>query len=134
MSRHELKEQDEITTSIQTFTGVLYARKKEILTGVSIAAALILAIIGWRFYSSTRNANAQMMLSQAISAYNDPTVKSDKDRFTRVLAEAQKAHDAYPSLTAGQIALYYMGLSQEALGDTAKATQTLQRVISGSDA
>lgn len=134
MSRHELKEQDEITTSLQTFTEVLYAKKKEIVTGISILAAVILAILGWRLYASNRDANAQTMLSQAINAYSDPTIKSDKDRFTKVLAEAQKTHDAYPSLTAGHIALYYMALSQDALGDTAKATDNLQQVINSGDA
>ena len=133
MTRHELKEQDEITTWMQTTTEAAYARKKEILTGISILAVLALAIIGWRFYSSSRDANAQTLLSQAINAYNDPNIKSDKDRFTRALAEAQKAHDAYPSLTAGHIALYYMGLSQDALGDTAKATESLQQVINTSE-
>ena len=134
MSRHELKEQDEITTSIQTFSEVVYSRKKEIITGVSILALLILAVVGWRAYASNRDANAQTMLSQAITAYNNPTIKDEKERYTQVLAEAQKTHDAYPSLAAGQIALYYMALSQDALGDTAKATDNLQQVIKNADA
>jgi predicted negative regulator of RcsB-dependent stress response len=133
MSRHELKEQDEITTSIQTFSEVIYSRKKEIITGVSILAVVILAVIGWRAYASNRDANAQAMLSQAISAYSDPNIKDEKERYTRVLAAAQKTHDAYPSLPAGQIALYYMALSQDALGDTAKATDNLQQVIKNAD-
>jgi predicted negative regulator of RcsB-dependent stress response len=133
MSRHELKEQDEITTSLQTFTEVLYARKKEIITGVSILAVVILAGIGWRLYSSNRDANAQAMLSEAINTYNNPSIKSDSERFSKVLAQAQKAHDAYPSLTPGQIALYYVALSQDALGDTAKATDNLQQVIKNAD-
>src|SRR5262249_23089240 len=125
---------DEITTSLQTFTETVYTRKKEILTGVAVLAAVVLVVIGWRLYSSSRDANAQAMLSQAITAYNDPNIKSDRERFTKVLAEAQKTHDAYPSLTAGQIALYYVGLSQDALGDTAKATESLQQVIKNADA
>jgi tetratricopeptide (TPR) repeat protein len=133
MTRHELKEQDEITTQLQTFTELAYARKKEILTGVSILAVVILAVIGWRFYSTSRNTNAQAMLSEAINAYSDPNIKNDKDRYTKVLAEAQKTHDAYPSLTAGQIALYYVGLSQDALGDNAKAIDTLQQVVKNAD-
>src|SRR5579871_5602251 len=114
MSRHELKEQDEITTSIQSFSEVVYSRKKEIITGVCILAAVILAVIGWRAYASNRDTNAQTMLSQAINVYNDPNIKDEKERYTRVLAEAQKTHDAYPSLPAGQIALYYVALSQDA--------------------
>src|SRR5215813_4387582 len=134
MTRHELKEQDEITTSIQTFTEVAYAKKKEILTAASILAVVILAVVGWRLYSNNRNASAQTMLSQAINTFSDPNIKDDKDRFTKVLAQAQKTHDNYPSLTAGQIALYYVALSQEGLGDTAKATDNLQQVIRNADA
>lgn len=133
MTRHELKEQDEITTSIKTFTDMVYERKKEIITSVSILVVVILAVVGWRFYASNRDANAQTMLSQAVNAYNDPNIKDEKERMTRVYAEAQKTHDAYPSLSAGHIALYYMGLSQEALGDTAKATEDLQQVIKTAD-
>src|SRR5579884_1361553 len=134
MTRHELKEQDEITTTIQTFTEVLYARKKEILTSVSILAVVILAVIGWRVYSSNRDANAQAMLSQAINAYSDPSIKTDKERYTKVLSEAQKTYDAYPRLNAGQIALYYVALSQDALGDSNKAIDNLQQVIKNGDA
>lgn len=133
MSRHELKEQDEITTSIRTFTEVVYSRKKEIITGVSILAAVILAVVGWRLYASSRDANAQTMLSQAINAYNDPNIKDEKVRFTQVQAAAQKTYDAYPSLNAGQIALYYVAVSQDQLGDTAKATDNLQKVIKDAD-
>ena len=80
MSRHELKEQDEITTSIQSFSEVVYSRKKEIITGVSILAVVILAVVGWRAYASNRDANAQTMLSQAINAYNDPAIKDGEQR------------------------------------------------------
>jgi predicted negative regulator of RcsB-dependent stress response len=134
MTRHELKEQDEITTSLQRFTEVAIARKKELIAGSIALAAIVLAFVAWRVYSSNRNAAAQTALSQAINAYTDPNVKVDKDRFTKALAEAQKTHDAYPSLTAGRIALYYVALCQEGLGDTAKATANLEQVIQSGDA
>src|SRR5262245_22968565 len=113
MTRHELKEQDEITTSLQRFTEVAYSRKKEIITGLSVLLVLILAVVGWRLYAANRNANAQSQLGHAINAFNDPNTKSDKERFEKTLAEAQKTYDSYPSHTAGSIALYYMGLSHD---------------------
>ena len=135
MTRHQLKERDEITTSLERFTELVVARKKEVMTGLIVLAVLILAIFGWRFYSSRRNAAVQAQLSQAISAFNDTVnLKSDKERYEKTIAEAQKTHDQYPSSTAGQIALYYMALSQEGLGDTAKATQSLQEVAQRGDA
>src|SRR5262245_28645755 len=135
MTRHQLKEQDEITTSLQTFTELVVARKKEVTIGLIAVSVLAVAVFGWRYYSSSRNAAAQAQLSQAISIFNDTAnIKSDQERYTRTISEAQKTHDRYPSLPAGSIALYYVGLSQEGLGDTAKATQTLQEVARRGDA
>jgi len=134
MTRHQLKEQDEITTSLQTFSEMIVARKKEVTTGAIVLAVLIIAIFGWTYYRSSRNAAAQAQLSQAINVFNDTTnIKSDKERYEKTIAEAQKTHDRYPSLAAGQIALYYIALSQEGLGDTAKATENLQQVAQNGD-
>ncbi len=135
MTRHELKEQDEITTSLQKFTEFVVLRKKEFTTGLTIAAALAIVIFGWSYYRSTRNTNASLELSQAINTFNDTVnIKSDKERYEKAMAEAQKTHDQYPSLPMGTIALYYVGLCQEGLGDTAKAVQTLQQVAQTGDA
>jgi TolA-binding protein len=134
MTRHQLKEQDEITTSIQSFTDIVVARKKEFTIGAAALAVLLIVIFGWRFYSATRTANAQTQLSQAINVYNETTIKSDKERYEKTIAEAQKTYDRYGSLPAGIIALYYRALSEEGLGDTAKATQDLQEVTQRGDA
>jgi len=135
MTRHELKEQDEITTSLQWFTEFVVLRKKEFTAGVTIAAALAIIIFGWSYYRSTRNTNASLELSQAINAFNDTVnIKSDKERYEKAMAEAQKTHDQYSSLPMGKIALYYVGLCQEGLGDTPKAIQTLQQVAQTGDA
>jgi len=135
MTRHQLKEQDEITTSLQKFTEVVYARQKEIITGAAILVVLAGVIIGWNVYSSNRNANAQSELSVAINTFNDTAnIKSDKERYEKTIVEAQKTSDKYRSLPVGIIAEYYIAMSQEGLGDTAKAVQTLQDVIQRGDA
>jgi predicted negative regulator of RcsB-dependent stress response len=133
MTRHELKEQDEITTSLQKFTETAYERKREIIVGIVAVVVIVLAIAGWRIYSANRNARAQNDLAVAINAFNDPNIKSDKERFEKTLAAAQKVHDDYRSLSAGAIAQYFMALSQEGLGDTAKAQENLQQVVRNSD-
>jgi tetratricopeptide (TPR) repeat protein len=134
MTRHQLKEQDEITTSLQTFTELLVAKKREVTIGVSVVAALVIIFFGWNYYSSVRNAKAQAELSQAISTYSDTTIKSEKERYQRALAAAQKTYDNYGSSTAGKIAQYYVAMSQEGLGDTTKAEQNLIEVIQRGDA
>src|ERR1051325_3583074 len=135
MTRHELKEQDEITTYLQKFTDFVVHYKKEVTTGLTIAAALAIIIFGWSYYRSNRNAKAQAQLSQAIGIFNDSAnIKSDKERYEKALVEAQKTYDQYRSLPVGNIALYYVGLSQEGLGDTAKSVQSLQQVTERGDA
>jgi tetratricopeptide (TPR) repeat protein len=135
MTRHQLKEQDEITTSLQKATEFVVARQKELTIGLVAVAVLALAVFGWVYYSSRRNASAQAQLSQAINIYNDTAnIKSDKERYEKTIAEAQKTYDRYRSLPVGSIALYYVAMSQEGLGDTAKATQSLQEVSQRGDA
>jgi len=135
MTRHELKTQDEITTTLQRFTDTVYARQKEIIAGVIIVVVIAGALIGWNIYSTSRDANAQSQLSAAIRVFNDTTnIKSDKERYEKTIVEAQKALDAYPSHPVGVIAQYYLALSQEGLGDTAKSVQNLQEVINRGDA
>src|SRR4051812_25595697 len=94
---------------------------------------IIIAAFGWSIYSSNRNEASQTQLSQAINAYNDPNIKDDKVRFQKTLTEAQKTYATYGSLPAGKIAQYYLALSQEGLGDTAKATANLQQVVQSGD-
>jgi tetratricopeptide (TPR) repeat protein len=133
MSRHELKSQDEFTTTLQRFTEFVYNRKKQIIRGLSIAAGLAAMILVWFLYSANRNANAQAQLSAAISIYNDPSIATDKERYEKTLAEAQKTYDDYGSTAIGPIAKYFVAMSKEGLGDRAGAVQTLQEVIESGD-
>ena len=128
MTRHQLKEQDEITTSLKRITEFAYSRKRELVIGGSTLLVAVLAVIGWSLYTSSRNAQGQIQLSQTIRIYDD-TTKPDKERFEATIAEAQKTIDAYGSLPFGAIAQYYVGLSHEVLGDMAKAVENLQAAI-----
>lgn len=133
MTRHQLKEQDEITTSLQKISGVLYSHQKQIGVGAAIVAALAIAVFGYTYYRSSRNATAQDQLAVVLNAFND-TTKPEKERYERTIAEGQKTYDSYRSLPVAYIAQYYIGVSQEGLGDTAKAVESLQQVADGGDA
>src|SRR5206468_302744 len=112
----------------------VYARQKQLIAGAVVVAVLAIAIISWNVYSSNRNANAQSQLSAAINTFNDTAnIKSDKERYEKTIAEAQKTYDNYRSLRLALIARYYIAMSQEGLGDTDKAVQTLQEVIQRGD-
>ena len=132
MTRHELKEQDEITTSLGKVVEFATTRQKELTIGGTVVLLVLVAIFGWRYYTSSRDTRAQIQLAQVFKVFDD-TTKPDKQRFEAAITEAQKTVDAYGSLPAGAIAQYYIGLSQEGLGDTAKATESLQAAIDRGD-
>ena len=133
LSRHELKSQDEITTSLRTITGILQEKQKEILVGVVVLLLVVAAVVGWRAYSGRRNAAAAVQLATAISTFEDLTIKPEKTRYEKAAAEAQKTIDSYGSTSAATIARYYLALSQERLGDSATAEKNLQEVADRGD-
>jgi predicted negative regulator of RcsB-dependent stress response len=133
MSRSELKAQDEITSTLGRLTETAINRKKEVLIGAVLLLGIAGVLYGWRTYSSGRDSGAQMQLGTVISAFHNPTVKVDKERFEKTIAEAQKTMSAYPSSHAGSMAQYYMALSQDGLGDQANAVKNLEEVIGRGD-
>jgi len=131
MTRQELKTKDEITSKLQAFTEIVYERRKEIL--ISLGAFLVLAagVLGWNMFSARRNAAASTQLSAAIMTFNDSSIATDKERYEKTIAEAQRTIDSYGSMPQAEIAKYYIAMSKQGLGDTAGAVQGLEAVISG---
>jgi len=134
LSRHELKTQDEITSSLQNFSELLESRKKEILIAIVVLAVLVAAVAGWRVYAGKRNAAASAQLASAIAAFEESNTKSDKAGYEKSVAEARKTIESYGSTNAGVIAKYYLAMSQDRLGDTAGAEKNLQEVVDSGDA
>jgi len=132
LTRSELKSQDEITSTIQTFGEQVVARKKEIMTWGGVVLVLLVIFYGWRAYAAGRTAEAQRQLGTVITAYRD-TTKPDTERFERTISEAQKTMGAYPSSSAGSMAQYFLALAQDGLGDKANAVKNLEEVIGRGD-
>jgi predicted negative regulator of RcsB-dependent stress response len=133
LTRQELKTQDEITSSLKSFTELVETKKKEFLIGIGVLLVVVAGIVGWRAYSGRRDAAASVQLASAIAAFEDSTVKPDKTRYEKSAAEAQKTIDSYGSTSAGLIAKYYLAMSQERLGDAAAAEKNLQDVVDHGD-
>jgi predicted negative regulator of RcsB-dependent stress response len=134
MSRSELKAQDEITTTLQNLGELAVERKQQLLVGGGIFLAVALAVFGWSYYSSSRNAAAQLELGATIAAFRNPAAKSDQDRFEKTVVEAQKALNNYPSARTAPVARYFLALAQDGLGDKANAVKNLEEAISRADA
>ena len=133
MSRSELKARDEITTTLERFTENAMTRKNEIVVGLVVLLVLAAGFFGWRYYSSSKNAAAQGQLANVISAFQDTTVKEDKERFEKTIVAAQKTMADYSGSKAASLAQYYMALSQDGLGDMPNAVKNLEEVIARGD-
>jgi len=133
MSRSELKARDEITTTLERLTENAMTRKNEIVVGLVVLLVLAAGFFGWRYYSSSKNAAAQGQLANVISAFQDTTVKEDKERFEKTIVAAQKTMADYSGSKAASLAQYYMALSQDGLGDMPNAVKNLEEVIARGD-
>ena len=133
LSRHELKTQDEITSSLRSFTEILETRKKEVLIAVAAVIVIVAALLGWSAYAGRRNAAASAQLASAIASFEDSNTKPDKVRYEKAVEEARKTIETYGSTSAAVIAKYYLAMSQDRLGDTASAEKNLQEVIDRGD-
>lgn len=105
-----------------------------VVRSIAIAAVLI-ANFAWASQSTQSLSVADARLSRVITAFNNAsTGKSGKDGYERAIAEAQKIKNEYGSSPAARIAQYYIALSEENLGHTAKAVENLQELIQSDDA
>ena len=134
LTRSELKAQDEITTTLQSFGEMAMARKKEILAGAAIVLAVAVAFAGWRLYAANQDAVAQGELAAAISTFRNPAIKSDQERFEKTIVAADKVLKDYPSARTAPIAQYYRALAKDGLGDKDNAVKDLEEVVSRADA
>jgi predicted negative regulator of RcsB-dependent stress response len=122
------------SNTFQTLTGLVVNRKKAVVTGLVALATLVVANVGWTYYSSQREADAQVQLSHLISTFGDTkNIKSDKERYRQTIAEAQKIRDEYATFPAARLAQYYIAMSEENLGNTDKAVENLKQLIADAD-
>ena len=134
LTRSELKAQDEITTTLQGFGEAALARKNELMIAGAIVLVLVLAFFGWRYYSRSQSAAAQLELGAVIAAFQNPAAKSDTERFEKTIVEAQKALAGNPSAPTAPVARYYLALAKDGMGDRNGAVNDLEEAISRADA
>ena len=134
MTRKELVQKDEITSTLENTAAFVLENKKPILLVTSILVALVIILVGFNIYSDNRRTASQSALSEVIDAFTDTEgYDSDRERFEAALAEAQIVRDSYRNLPAGQIAEYYIALSNEGLGNTTEAVRILQSLVETGD-
>jgi predicted negative regulator of RcsB-dependent stress response len=105
-----------------------------------VALFVVAAIIfGWMQYTSYKDDKASIEFANAMRTYDAPiraaseapipnvaTFPTAKDRATAANKQFQKITADFPHTDHGQLAHYMTGVTQNEMGDTAKAQQTLK--------
>ena len=153
LSRRELK-QDKLQTAFEDYEAFAKEHYKEILTVVGIAAVLVAAVLGLRYYTERIEADANTKLGAALDTYTayvgtaapgmlGPGMQSfptAEEKYKKALTEFQTASEVtgfeklLPELKAVRLAKYHTALCQAQLGDDSSAITTLQSLSTDRDA
>lgn len=133
LSRKELTEKDEITSSLEHATTFVFENRKPFLAGLGVVVAVAILIVGWSVYSTRVEVSGQVALSGVIQAYNNVATQTDDARFNATIAVAQIVQQDHAGTQAAAIALYYEALAQDGLGNTAESDPMLQGLIDTGD-
>ena len=126
LSRRELVEKDDITSSLERGTTWVVEHGRVLAIGVGIAVLIAAVAVGLRISAANRTAAAQNALAEVIQLYSTVTEGTpDEERFLAALLAAERVQNDYPGLSASQIARYFEALSSKQLGDSERAIPIL---------
>lgn len=146
ISRKELKK-DEIRETIVHGAEAALAHQKQLWLYGGAVLAIILAVVGWRFYSQRQTVKAAAAFEEASKVFNarirminepeqpgELTYVDEKNKFTDAAKKFEEVAQAYGSTRPGQMAQYYAGLCHERLAEYNQALEWFTKVQSGGDA
>lgn len=146
LTRHELK-QDQFRTTFEHYEHYIKEHYKEILGVTGITVVVVGLVVGLRFYSDRREAEANAQLGTALKTFRayvgmpapgtfDPGSEMfpvATEKYKKALAEFSEVIQRYPRSKAAEIARYHVGICQSQLGNRAEAIKTLQEAGNASD-
>lgn len=116
---------------------------REFATGASVAAVLLLLVIGVIGYRERRMHKASLALSKALEVYHAPVVgetpppnappparifPSKAEKLTEAATALRQVREDFAGTPSAKVAAYYGGLCQHGLGNAEGAAQELQTV------
>jgi TolA-binding protein len=139
-TRHHLKEDQFRTTAKETVSWAVEHRTKLVYPVLAVAVVLAIAAGIW-VYIQQQDESAGVALGHAVQVYRAPVTSSGQpptadttsfasaqDRAKAARAEFAKVADKYPRTNSGQIARYFMGVTDSEAGNTAAAEKELKDV------
>ena len=145
ISRKELKTDEVRNTLAQGAEAVL--SHKQFTTYLLVAAVVVAAaIFGWKAYSERQTVKASAAFDDAMKVFQarvrtpvepaepgEVTYVEEKMKFTDAAKKFDDVAKKYPRTRFGQLADYYLALSDEKLGKDADAKKLLQGVANSGD-
>jgi TolA-binding protein len=141
LTRHDILKEDKFLLTVDSARDFFLSKQKQILLAVIATAAVVLAVLGGRYYLAQQDESAKDQLSAALRIYHgtvsgsaptgpastsDPVFATTTEKFEKALAEFQKVATQHGSRPSGKIAKYYAGLSLRELNKTSEAIATLE--------
>ncbi|HWR36183.1 MAG TPA: tetratricopeptide repeat protein [Clostridia bacterium] len=145
-TRHELKSDRFAETAAEAVHWTAAHRSKLLTGGIAVALIVVLAIGGY-WYVNHRNNQAGVELGKAMTIYNaqlrpssipaDPNVvsfTSVEERSKAARHEFARIVDKYGSTHSGQLAKYFVALTEQDLGNTSDTEKQLKEISTTGDA
>ena len=133
LTRRELVQKDEITSTLQDVTTFVVEHRKPVSAVAAVVVVAVVLLIGWNVIAANREASSQSALSEVIQTYTDTELTEDEERFQATLTKAQLVQEEYPNQDTARVAQFYAALSHQGLGNNAEAVQLLEGLLDSGD-
>ena len=145
ISRKELKK-DEIRETLTHGAEAIASHQRDIWSYGSLALLIVIAVLGWRFYTQNQTAKGSAALADAMKVYqarirtaaepaqaDEITYVDEKNKYGDAAKKFTDVANRYSRTRPGQLARYYAALSLEKLGRYDDAEKDLQSLESSRD-
>lgn len=145
ISRKELKT-DEIRDSIVHGAEAALSHQKQIGIVIGVAALVLIAIFGWRFYSERQNLSSSTAFEEANKVFQariraigepeqpgEPSYVDEKNKYDDASKKFIAVAGQYPATRSGKLAKYYAALCFERLAKFEDALNWLQQAENAGD-
>jgi predicted negative regulator of RcsB-dependent stress response len=145
ISRKELKT-DEIRETLSHGAAAVAAHKRLTWIIAGTALAVLLAVLGWRYYTQRQTAQASVALAEAMKVYNarirmpsepalpgEVTYVDEKNKFTDAAKQFGDVAAQFGSTHPGRVARYYAALSLLQIEQNENAERELKTLEASGD-